>query len=85
MQLEFSEIAKAGFLKIIPDVGKQQTAYASLKWFLLHQGIQYCVPCDAFLDKAIFLYKFGPYRVLFEANERLVIWSFTEHAFEIKS
>ncbi len=77
MQIRFSESAAAGMAKFVPDESRRKTCEVHLKFFLSADPLQHAIRCEAFDDIDIFVYRFGPYRVLFELSADIIrIWSF---------
>ena len=82
MRVEFSDLALAGIRKEFPDPSRQQSCFASLKFYLRRDHEVHSVLCAAFDDIATFIYLFGGHwRVLYAVeNHVVVIWSFTRRS-----
>lgn len=79
MRVEFSEIALAAIRREFPDPSRQQSCFASLRFYLRRDHHRHSERCEAFDDVATFIYIFGGrWRVIYEVgHDSVVIWSFT--------
>jgi hypothetical protein len=68
MRIEYTEFALAALKREFPDEGRRRSAHASLTFYLKTKASEISVPCPAFLDLPIFIYPFGQWRVLWEAD-----------------
>lgn len=75
MDIEFSEFALTGLRTLVPDHSRQQSAFASLKWYLNKRGALDSRPCPAFENRKLYIYPWGPYRVVYEVSDTFYIWS----------
>ena len=75
VEVQFSEFAFAGIRNLIPDQSRQKSFHASFKWYLERDWENRSVVCPAFADKNLFVFPFGPFRVLFEVDDRVFVWS----------
>lgn len=74
--VEFSEVSLASLQRVEPDPSRRESIKASLKFYLRRDATREAFPCEAFEDRSIFIYPFaGRFRVLFEIDERVLIWS----------
>lgn len=78
MQILYSELAAQAMAKLVPDISRRKTCEVHLKFYLLSNPLEHSVRCSAFDDIDIFIYRFGPYRVIFHFGVTIVtVWSFT--------
>ncbi|MFN3622545.1 MAG: hypothetical protein ACK4TP_00650 [Hyphomicrobium sp.] len=55
---------------------------ASLVYYLRRDGEEDSTPCPAFPDRTLWLYPYSRWRVLYEAREKVFVWSVLEQAQE---
>jgi hypothetical protein len=74
--VRFSELAEAGMRSCMSD-DQVPTSRVHLAFYLRRSSAQISMKLDVFGDVELYLYWFGPFRVLYEirANE-IFIWSF---------
>lgn len=75
MKVQFSEFALAGLRSLIPDQSRQKSFHASLGWYLERDWESRSFLCPAFSDRRLYVFPFGPFRVLFEIEDEVFIWS----------
>lgn len=79
MRVEFSELAVAGIKRELPDPSRQQSCFASLRFYLRRDHDVHSEVCPAFQDRSLYLYAFGNrWRVLYAVDGAgVMVWSFT--------
>ncbi len=78
MLIEFSKLADVALARLFEDEGQRRSAVASMTFYIGRRGRELSIPCSAFQDRALYLYAFNKYRVLWEDSRPILIWSVTE-------
>lgn len=78
MRVEFSEIALAGIRKEFPDPSRQQSCFASLRFYLRRDHHLHSEAVNVFGGTQIYLYVFGGrWRVIYEVDrDQVIVWSY---------
>lgn len=77
MKVVFSEVATAGISADVDDDSRRQSAYASLRWYLVRDVPHRAVRHPGFPDRDVYIYALGnTFRVIVELHDRqLIVWS----------
>lgn len=77
MRLQFAEIAEASLRRLLSE-GQLPTARIHLAFYLRRDHGLTSLRLSEFKEAAVYLYRFGDYRVVYEVRPQLtIVWSFT--------